>query len=298
MAVDLFSGSVEVADVDAAQAETIEASEKRTLEDDLKRAYEDLFTERDARKARLEQMRRGIEDTAGICDRMADVAFGDEFALAAVEKCILEDLTDGKGRAYLGLNPDVEINTYELEAKYLRPLEELRRSRPLRTRRQSEADFQAQTAMPEPKLDIAGLIAELQAKYGGAPGRAIRLGQVVSSLMTSLSLGGTEFEVVAGKVSLNLHAYGIGHGPGYSYNTKDTLYRIASGFEAMLEELDEPVSQGLREFKMRGIDGARAGDKQDLSADLCFRFFKSHIRLHMSAGFAEKLREFIATHRA
>ena len=298
MAVDLFCASMEVAVVNGVQAAVIEDSEARTLEEDLTRAYEELFTERDARKARMDQIRRGIEDTAGICDRMADVAFGAEFALAAVEKCILEDLTDGKGRAYLGLNPDCEINTYELEAKFLRPLEEVRRSRPLRSRRQSENDFQAQTAMPEPKLDISGLIGELRARYGGAQGRVIRLGQVVSSLMTSLSLGGTEFEVVAGKVSLNLHAYDIGHGPGYSYSTKDTLYRIASGFEAMLDELDEAVPQGLREFKTRGIDSARAGDKHDLSADLCFRFFKSHIRLIMSAGFAEKLREFIATHRA
>jgi len=301
MTVDLFSGLGEsqVAQVETGETSAASADEStHALESDLIRAYESLFAERDARKARIDQMRNDLIDTAGICERMAGVAFGSAFEIAQVEECILEDLTDGKGRAFLGLNPDCEINTYELRAKFLRPLEEQRHNRPSRSRRQSESEYQAQLAAPEPKLDIAGLIADLRSTYGGSRGRAIRLGQVVSSLMTVLQLGGTEFEVVAGKVSLNLHAYSNDHRPGYSHDSKERMYKIACGFETMLDELDEPVPPGLREFKMRGIESANAGDKQDLSAELSIRFFKSHMRLTMSAAFAEKLREFIATHRS
>ncbi len=298
MTEDLFAGLNSTAQEEpagsAVAAQSASEEPARSLAQHLVEAYNEVYAERDRREGRLDAMKTNIAGEIGIGQGMVRAAFGSEFDCEAMDNVILEDLTNGRGRVMLGLDLDCEIDTYQLKAKYLAPLEEIRRQRHFgcTTRRGQQA-----APLPaEPRLDIAGLIRELQALYGGAKGRAMRLSQVASSLFNALSLGGTDFEVVAGKVTLQLNAYAQGYGDShYSQSTRETLYRIAVGLEAMFDELDERVPDGLRHFKMHGISGACPGSKSDLSSELSLRFFKSHIRVIMTAAFAEKLREFIAS---
>lgn len=271
---------------------------EQQLAADLNAAYDALLTEHAQRKHRAEAIRCRIAETAGIAESMVEAALPDtEFEHVEVAQRILAALTDGRGRAFLRLDFDCEIDEYELRRQFIKPIEDGIAGRRYRSRGQTEEEFEALRNAPVPRLDIPGLIVCLKDKYGGDAGRKARLAQVVGRLFDALGLSRNTFEVAHGKVTLQIHAYPATLASGYSRGTQEGLYHFAVGLDEMFVERDEQAPPGLQQFRRRGIEDAAPGGRFDISPEVSLRYFKGHIRFVMAAAFAERLREFIAEFR-
>lgn len=265
---------------------------ERTIEDELEELYQRIFDVAAQRRALKQALCIAFKDKCGFDSDVVDEAMGHDSAdERAIAKKLLNSMLDDEARKRIGINVDVAVDGYDLHERFMNKIEEAYNKRNSYHRQEKE---EAET--PIPRLDIRGAIAYLRETYGGSNGEKTRIEQVVRTFKDALRLDRNSFEVKAGKVNLDFNVYSsdweLERG-SYGSGAKEVLLKMVHGFEELFAHFEEPVPGGLLGFK-HSIRHAGPANSYELGQAFKIRTFKSHVRLTMTEGLAEKLREFVS----
>jgi len=267
------------------------------LVENLSAAYDAMFLERDRRNAAQTLIRGELSSKVGVCVEMVEAGLSSQLNEADMAAAVLRGLLSESGRKLLGLNSHCQIPYHELHGQFVDPITCDHSSRRYRSMTMDEAIAEAER--PRPRLDIAKLVAHLRDTYGGAAGEAFRLSQLAGQVFNDLSLERAQFEVRAGKVELQVHVYGT-RSPGDSYDTStlSEIMRFAEVVSLLVGE-QSPYEAAVLIGNVRAQkDHIGPGMKVEVGKEACVKTFKEHYRVVMTQGMAERVRAFIAEHKA
>ena len=277
-----------------------------TLGDRVERVYLAILAEGAVRRARNEALKLFSDKHGCLLGGMFEEFTGggdiDEGKLATevFDKIISE------GRCILGLNEECVMDIYALRERFLEPVRQRHQDRVYGTGRRGRFFRDEEDEKPEVKpealrLDVKGLIAELESTYGGDAGRRVEIKQAAKALMEELNLKRQSFEVKSGKVTVEVHVWAESYSwskAEYSHTSRESLGKIGRALVVMLEEAGERVPAMLMGSD-RGRGLAAAGPESEtwkIGAEMSIRFFKKAAKFSFSERLAEVLRAFVSEH--
>jgi hypothetical protein len=275
-----------------------------TLAERIERVYLAVIEEGKIRRARNEALNRFSARHGGMLGGLFEEFTGggdiDEGKLASdvFDKIISE------GRDILHLNTECSMDTYALRQKFLEPVRERHQERTYGMERRRRLADDEHEEKPEKKLeplrlDVRGLIAELESTYGGDAGRQVEVQQAARTLMEEMNLKRQSFEVRSGKVTVEVRVWSENYSWSkneYSHTSRDSLAKIGRALLVMLDDSGERVPAMLLSGG-RGTGLSVAGPESGtwkLGPDMSIRFFKNVAKFSFSERMAEVLRAFVS----
>ena len=262
-----------------------------SLEDELVRVYNRIFEVAEQRARLSLELKNDFIVNVGFGESVIEEALcDDKIDELSIAKDILRSLISPTARMMLGINSDVDISSYDDFEQFLNPLIEAKES----LRRSLYSD-DVKSHISIPRLDIRSVIAFLKEKYAGDAGEVQRIGQVVAALRNALDLDRTPFDIKSGKATIEFHTYCSDYYARrgeYDSEVYRKLGCIASGLVEMYIHFGEEIPHDLGSFRNM-VRHVRSAETWELGRAIKLRTFKQHMRLTMTEGVAEKLREFL-----